>query len=197
MHWIFTCQWAKVHNVLKSWTLRKMYLKTGCMPQNITISILNGQLNITQRGSVYQLNFYGKSASILISRMILKIFSLVIRVNMEIIHYHLKSPLWKEFAGFMVNILDMHDMCLDVGKPGLGFLRNNNGASAQSDLHLCYSLFGKYHIYTCYERYYNFLASLCSWAGWSVALSKNPEDRFSRITAHKYSIFTLLNWTLT
>ena len=35
-------------------------------------------------------------------------------------------------------------------------------ASAQSDQHLCYSLFGKYHIKACYKRNFNFLASLCS-----------------------------------
>ena len=32
----------------------------------------------------------------------------------------------------------------------------------QSDQRLCYSLLGKYHIYTCYERNLNFLASLCN-----------------------------------
>ena len=35
-------------------------------------------------------------------------------------------------------------------------------ASTQSDQRLCYSLIGKYHIYTCYEQNFSFLASLCS-----------------------------------
>ena len=35
-------------------------------------------------------------------------------------------------------------------------------ASAQSDQRICYSLNGKYDIWTCYERNFNFLASLCS-----------------------------------
>ena len=33
--------------------------------------------------------------------------------------------------------------------------------SAQSDQPRCYSLIGKHHIYTNYERTLNFLASLC------------------------------------
>ena len=35
-------------------------------------------------------------------------------------------------------------------------------ASAQADQRLCYSLIGKYHIWTCYERNFHFLASLRS-----------------------------------
>ena len=35
-------------------------------------------------------------------------------------------------------------------------------ASAQTDQRLFYSLIEKYHISTCYERNFNFLASLCS-----------------------------------
>ena len=35
-------------------------------------------------------------------------------------------------------------------------------ASAQSDQRLCYSLFGKYHMITCFRLNFNFLPSLCS-----------------------------------
>ena len=35
-------------------------------------------------------------------------------------------------------------------------------ASVQTGQRLCYTLTEKYHIYTCYERNFNFLASLCS-----------------------------------
>ena len=35
-------------------------------------------------------------------------------------------------------------------------------ASAQSDQHLCFSLFVKYHILFCFRRNFNFIASLCS-----------------------------------
>ena len=58
-------------------------------------------------------------------------------------------------------------------------------ASAQSDQHLCYSLIGKYHIQTCCERNFNFLATLCSWAGWFEShFIGDPKDRFSSVTAH-------------
>ena len=58
-------------------------------------------------------------------------------------------------------------------------------ASAQSDQRLCFSLFGKNHIQTCYERNFNYPASLCSWAGWFEShFVGNPEDRCSRVTAH-------------
>ena len=54
-------------------------------------------------------------------------------------------------------------------------------ASAQSDQHLCYWLFGKYHIKNCYERNFNFLASLCRWGEqFESHFVGNPEDRFSR-----------------
>ena len=57
-------------------------------------------------------------------------------------------------------------------------------ASAQSDQRLCFSLFGKFHIQTCYKRSINFLASLCSWAGWFEShFVGNPEDRFSGVAA--------------
>ena len=54
-------------------------------------------------------------------------------------------------------------------------------ASAQSDLRLCYSHYGKYHMLTCYRWNFNFLASLCSWGDWfETRFVRNPEDRFSR-----------------
>ena len=58
-------------------------------------------------------------------------------------------------------------------------------ASAQTDQHLCYSLFGKHHICTCYKRIFNFLVSLCSWGDWfESSLVGNREDRFSCDDAH-------------
>ena len=66
-------------------------------------------------------------------------------------------------------------------------------ASTQSDQCLCYSLWEtpllfalrKYQIFTWYERNFNFLASLCGWAGWlEIHLVRNPEDRFCRDGAH-------------
>ena len=61
-------------------------------------------------------------------------------------------------------------------------------ASAQTGQRLCYSLFGKYHIYkTCYKQKFNFLASLCSWGVWFEShFVETPEDRFSREEAHMY-----------
>ena len=53
-------------------------------------------------------------------------------------------------------------------------------AYAQSDRRLCYSLIGKCHILTCYQRNFNILASLCSWGDWFESrFHGNPEDRFS------------------
>ena len=61
-------------------------------------------------------------------------------------------------------------------------------ASAQSDQHLCYSLIVKYHIHTRYKRNFNFLASLCSGAGWFESrFFGNPKDRFTLGEAHIYS----------
>ena len=58
-------------------------------------------------------------------------------------------------------------------------------AYAQSDQRLCYSLIVKYHIQAWYKRNFNFLASLCSWAGWFESrFVGNPEDRFCRDEAH-------------
>ena len=56
--------------------------------------------------------------------------------------------------------------------------------SAQSDQRLCFSLFGKYPIQTCYERNFKFPANLCSRAGWFEShFVGNPKDRFSRVAA--------------
>ena len=66
-------------------------------------------------------------------------------------------------------------------------------ASVQSDQRLCCSLFRKYHILTCYERNFNFLASLCSWAGWFEShFVRNPKDRFSRLEAHMMKLYSCI-----
>ena len=53
--------------------------------------------------------------------------------------------------------------------------------SAQSDQRLCYSLFEKYHMKSCYRWNFNLPASLCSWGYWfETRFVGNPEDRFSR-----------------
>ena len=58
-------------------------------------------------------------------------------------------------------------------------------ASAQSDQHLYYLLIWKYDIQTCYERNFNFLASLCSCKGWfKTPFVGNPEDMFSGGEVH-------------
>ena len=64
-------------------------------------------------------------------------------------------------------------------------MRRQACAYAQSDQRLCYSLIVKYHIQAWYKRNFNFLASLCSWAGWFESrYVGNPEDRFCRDEAH-------------
>ena len=61
---------------------------------------------------------------------------------------------------------------------------NNKGAFAHSGQRLCFSLIGNYH--TCYQRNFNFLANLCSWACWfENHFVWTPEDRFCRVEAHK------------
>ena len=58
-------------------------------------------------------------------------------------------------------------------------------ASAQSDQRLCYSLSGKYHMWTCSRWNFNFLTSPCNWADWfETRFVGNPEDRFCRDEAH-------------
>ena len=53
-------------------------------------------------------------------------------------------------------------------------------AFAQSDQRLCYSIFGKYHAYSCYRWNFNCLAILCSWGQrFQSRLFGNAEDRFS------------------
>ena len=60
--------------------------------------------------------------------------------------------------------------------------------STQTDQRLYYSLFEKYHIYTCFEQNFNYLASLYIWAGWIEAhFVRNPKERFSRNAAHMIS----------
>ena len=57
--------------------------------------------------------------------------------------------------------------------------------STQTDQHLCYLLYEKYHISTWFKRNFNFLACLCSWGDWFEShFVRNPEDRFCRVEAH-------------
>ena len=57
-------------------------------------------------------------------------------------------------------------------------------ASAQSDQRLCFSLIEKYHTLTCYERNFNFLASLCGGPAWFEShVVGNPKDWFSHVLA--------------
>ena len=63
--------------------------------------------------------------------------------------------------------------------------RRSACASAQSDQHLCCSLFRQYNTSTCYSRNFKTLASLCSRAGrFESYLVANPEDKFSRDMDH-------------
>ena len=71
-------------------------------------------------------------------------------------------------------------------------------ASAQSDQRLCYSFLGKHHIYDCYERNFDFLASLCSCGDWFEShFVWDRDHRFSRDEAHIWwiasSFFFVLN----
>ena len=80
-------------------------------------------------------------------------------------------------------------MGLDARKPVFRVCKQQKRkpacASVQSDQLLCYSLYGKYHIESCYKRSMVFLASLCSWAGcFESHVVKYPVDRFYRIAAH-------------
>ena len=69
-----------------------------------------------------------------------------------------------------------HHMGLDARKPVFGGCQQHRCRpacpSAQSDQHLCFSVFGKYHIQTCYKRNFNFLPSLCKQAGLNLTLSE-------------------------
>ena len=61
-------------------------------------------------------------------------------------------------------------------------------ASTQTDQRLCYSLFEKCHISTCYKRNFNFLASLCSWGDWFEShFVRNSKAGFVA-TRHKLNI---------
>ena len=59
-----------------------------------------------------------------------------------------------------------HKMGRDVTKTVFGVCeqhkRRSACAYAQSDQRLCFSLFGKYHIQTCYKWNFNFLDSPCN-----------------------------------
>ena len=73
--------------------------------------------------------------------------------------------------------LPFNNMCYlgpDARKPVFGVMRTT---TAQTSLRIradwsapLYSLFGKYHLLTCYERNFSFLACLCIWAGWFESL---------------------------
>ena len=53
-------------------------------------------------------------------------------------------------------------MGLNARKPAFGGVHTTKAQTSLSDQRLCYSLIGKYHIYTYYEQNFIFLASLCS-----------------------------------
>ena len=65
--------------------------------------------------------------------------------------------------------------------------------SLQSDLLLCYSLFGRYNNYSCYMRNFNILAGLWSCAGcfWTLP-GRDPPDRFSYVESN----FILLSFIM-
>ena len=65
--------------------------------------------------------------------------------------------------------------------------------SVQSDLLLCYSLFGRYNNYSCYMRNFNILAGLWSCAGcfWTLPGRDSP-DRFSYVESN----FILLSFIM-
>ena len=74
----------------------------------------------------------------------------------------------------------------DARKPVFGVYEQQRRRPAcaygQSDQCLCYSLFGKYHIYTSCERNFKFLALLVSvaeQAGLIFTFLETPEHRFS------------------
>ena len=74
------------------------------------------------------------------------------------------------------------NMGLYASKPVFGVCEHRRRPacpSSQSDQHLCCSLFGKYHILTCFEQKFNFLASLCSRVDWfEPYLSETPKTGF-------------------
>ena len=68
-------------------------------------------------------------------------------------------------------------------------------ASAQTDQRLYYSLTGKYHIVTCFERNFPILDSLCSRGLRDCFESRffgNPEDRLSRLEAHIMHLYRMV-----
>ena len=73
------------------------------------------------------------------------------------------------FENLQNDFLVMHsylyyDLGLIARKSVFGGLRTTKvHTNAQTDQRLCYSLIGKYHIYTCFKRNLNIPASLCRW----------------------------------
>ena len=88
------------------------------------------------------------------------------------------------------------NMGLDAWKPVFGGLRT---IQAQTSLRIravwsAPLLFAYWKVL--YLDYFNFLASLCNGEHrtpiWNIALSENPEDRFSRVESHIIPILKLL-----
>ena len=69
-------------------------------------------------------------------------------------------------------------------------------ASVQCDQRLYYSHSGEYDSWLCYMPNFNIPAvSLCSWAsGIEAYLVRNPEDRFSHLTAYESPFWFLCVW---
>ena len=82
-------------------------------------------------------------------------------------------------------------MGLGVRKPVFGVLRTTKAQTSLSDQGLCFSLIGKYHIRTCYERNFNVLASLCrNWV--EPCFVRNPEDRFCHDEAQLLTCYLIV-----
>ena len=94
-----------------------------------------------------------------------------------------------------------YKMGLDARKPVFSVCEQRRSRPAcalgQTDQHLCYSLFGKYHIWTCYKWNFIFLSSLCSWTGWFEShFVWNPEDRFLCVETQIMTISSSISWNL-
>ena len=66
-------------------------------------------------------------------------------------------------------------------------------------LRLCYLLIGKYHIWTCYKRIFNFLASLCSWGDWFEPgnVRKPQRQVLSHRGPYDYNVYNWINMKFT
>ena len=87
------------------------------------------------------------------------------------LHCFVYAVLVSNFRAFIYIIYAttyLYLMGLDMRKPVYAY--------AQSDQHLCYSLIGKYHIWTCLEQNLNSLASL--YTGLSLALWETRKTGF-------------------